>query len=144
MPGPTPKPARTRRRANTPKTWGAATPITAPAAEAQDRELGIENPHPLVERMWATVQSSAEARFYSPADWARLQMELWYANTLLCSGKPIGANAWTQVQRGLNAMLISPAEKRRAAIELKPVGPDADRDAAVSMMSTYKAKLKPV
>ena len=54
------------------------------------------------------------------------------------------AVAWQQVQRGLTDMLISPAAKRRAAIELAPPSPDADEVAAVSMMSTYRSKLKPV
>jgi hypothetical protein len=63
------------------------------------------------------VQTSAEARFYSEADWARLRLELWNANELLSSGKPITGNAWATVQHGLNAMLISPAEKRRCVVE---------------------------
>ena len=41
-------------------------------------------------------------------------------------------------------MLISPAEKRRCAIEVKPLGPDPDEDAAVSMMSGYRQKLQSV
>src|SRR6476660_8654199 len=139
-----PKPASKRRRTNKPRTWGAAEPITAPAADAQDRELGIADPHELVSRMWATVQESCESRFYSEADWARLRLELWNANELLTSGKPITGNAWATVQHGLNAMLISPAEKRRCAIEMKPVGPDADEDAAVSMTAKYQRKLRSV
>ena len=70
-------------------------------------------------------------------------MELWFMNAMLSSGKPIPANAWRQIQHGLTEMLISPAAKRRAAIELKPPVPDRDEIAAVSMMSTYKDKLKP-
>jgi len=139
-----PKPASKRRRTNKPTTWGAAEPVTAPAAEAQDRELGIEDPHQLVASMWTTVQESFESRFYSEADWARLRLELFNANEILTSGKPITGNAWATVQHGLNAMLISPAEKRRCAIEVKPLGPDPDEDAAVSMMSGYRQKLQSV
>src|SRR6476660_7361225 len=139
-----PKPASKRRRTNKPKTWGAAEPVTAPAAEAQDRELGIEDPHQLVARMWNTVQESCESRFYSEADWARLRLELWNANELLTSGKPITGNAWATVQHGLNAMLISPAEKRRCAIEVKPPGVDADAVEAVALVGQYRQRLKPV
>jgi hypothetical protein len=143
MPGPAPKPQRRRR--NVPKSYGAAEPITAPAAPHHDRELGIDNPHQLVTGLWTALQTSAESRFYSAADWERARFELWHANALLTSGKPIPGNAWAAVQHGLNAMLVSPAEKRRCAIELKPPGPDdPDEIAAVSMMSTYKSKLKPV
>src|SRR4029077_14460925 len=88
MPGPAPKPPTKRRNRGTPKSWGAAEPVTAPAASTQDRELGIEDPHQLVASMWTSVQNSADSRFYSEADWARLRMELWNANELLSSGKP--------------------------------------------------------
>ena len=128
-----------------PASYGAAEPVTAPAASVQDREFGIEDPvHKLVADMWQVVQNSAESRFYSEADWARLRLELWNANEILTSGKPITGNAWATVQHGLNAMLISPAEKRRCAIEVKPIGADPDEDAAVSMLGTYRSKLQSV
>ena len=144
MPGPAPKPPSKRRRYNKPKSYGAAVPTTAPAAGIQVRELGIENLHPLVERMWAALQTSAESRFYSEADWERTRWELWNANEIMRSGKPISGNTWSGVQHGLTELLVSPAAKRRAAIELKPPVPDTDEIAAVSMMSRYQSKLKPV
>jgi len=124
-----------------PKSYGAAQPTTAPAAHVQDRVLGLEDPHPLVESMWNTVQSSCEATFFSEADWARLRLELWYANEVM--RKPT-ATAWQQVQRGLSDLLVSPAAKRRAAIELKAATPDRDEIAAVSMIAKYRQVLKPV
>jgi hypothetical protein len=140
--GPAPKPPSKRRNRGTPKSWGEGAPVTAPAAPAQDRELGIDDPHQLVADMWQVVQTSAESRFYSAADWARLRLELWNANELLSSGKPITGNAWATVQHGLNAMLISPAEKRRCAIEVKPIGADPDEDASTSMVGNYQKKLR--
>ncbi len=141
--GPAPKAPSKRRHHNPPASWGGANPTTATAASAQDRVLGIDGTvHYLVKSMWDALQSSAEARFYSAADWERARFELWHANELLTSGKPIGANSWARVQCGLSAMLISPAEKRRAAIEVRPVGPDADTEAAVSMVGKYQQKLQ--
>ncbi len=141
--GPAPKPASKRRRRNVPKSYGAAQPTTAPAAGVQDRELGLEDPHPLIVSMWENVQTSCEATFYGPADWERLRLELWYANTVMASGRPTGP-AWTVIQRGLNDLLVSPAEKRRVAIEVRPSGPDADENAAVAMIGRYRQQLKPV
>jgi hypothetical protein len=141
-PGPAPKPASKRRRRNTPRSYGAAKPTTAPAAHVQDRVLGFDA-HPLVVDMWATIRESAESKFYSHADWERVRWELWYANTAMRSPR-LSGQSWAQIQHGLNDLLISPAAKRRAAIELKPPGPDTDEITAVSMMSEYKAKLKPV
>ena len=94
--------------------------------------------------MWTVVQESCESRFYSEADWARVRMELWNANHVMTSGKPIAGNTWAGIQHGLNEVLISPAAKRRAAIEVRPTGPDTDEIAAVSMMSRYQSKIKPV
>jgi hypothetical protein len=68
-------------------------------------------------------------------------LELWYADATM--RKPTGS-AWQQVQHGLNALLISPAEKRRCAIELQPPGPDPDADTAVAMIGRYRQQLKPV
>ena len=143
--GPVPKRSDKRRRRTPPASYGAATPIEAPAAEVIDHELGLENPHPLVERMWDTVvQESCESRFYSPADWMRLRLELWHANELLTGTRQLTPTAWAAVQHGLNAMLISPAEKRRCAIEVRPSGPDADENAALAVIDRYRQKLKPV
>jgi hypothetical protein len=71
----------------------------------------------------------------------KVRWELWFANETM--GRPT-ANAWQQIQHGLNELLISPAAKRRAAIELAPPGPDVDEVAAVSMIGKYRSKLKPV
>ena len=111
--GPAPKPASKRRRRTPPRTYGAATPVFAPAAPHQDRELGIDNPHKLVADMWTVVQESCESRFYSEADWARVRMELKNANHVMTSGKPIAGNTWAGIQHGLNELLISPAAGTR-------------------------------
>jgi hypothetical protein len=88
-----PKPESKRRRRNVPKSYGDATPTTAPAATPADRVLGIENPLPLIASMWKTVQHSCEAAFYSETDWQRLRLELWFANRAMASGRPSGS-AW--------------------------------------------------
>jgi hypothetical protein len=145
MPGPAPKPPSKRRRANKPASYGAAEPITAPAAANDgDRALGIDDAHPLVKSMWDAVRDSCEARFYSEADWVRLRFELWNANKAMTSGRPISGHTWASIQHGLTELLLSPAMKRRVAIELQPSGPDTDEVAAVSMIGKYRQSLKPV
>ena len=143
MPGPAPKPPSQRRRRNTPASYGAAQPTTAPAASPGTRELGIDNPHPLIASLWHTVQTSCETTFFSDGDWARLRMELWFADLVMASGQP-SAKAWAAIQHGLNEMLISPATKRRIGIEVRPAVDDPDADAAVAMIGRYRQSLKPV
>ena len=55
----------------------------------------------------------------------------------MCSGRPVSSNPWGAIQHGLNELLLSPAVKRRAGIELPPQGVDVDADAAVSMVGKY-------
>lgn len=62
----------------------------------------------------------------------------------MTSGRPISGHTWAAVQHGLTELLLSPAVKRRVAIEVKSSGPDEDENAAVSMLGTYRSKLKPV
>jgi hypothetical protein len=112
-----PKPDSKRRRYAKPKSYGAATPTTAPAADpTTTRVLGIDDPHPLIASLWDTAQDSCEAAFFSETDWERLRLELWFANHTMACGRPSG-QAWIAIQHGLNE-LLSPAVKRRAGIEV--------------------------
>ena len=137
--GPAPKPPSKRRRVQIPASYGLAEPIKAGNA-GQQPELGFEA-HPMVARMWVSLADSVESRFFSAADWDRAAWELFNANQLFTGAKSWTPAAWSQVQRGLSELLVSPADKRRAGIELKAAASDPDEDAAVSMMADYQEKL---
>jgi hypothetical protein len=144
MPGPVPRPDSKRRRYAKPKSYGAAQPTTAPAADSTTtRVLGIDDPHPLIVSIWDTVQESCEAAFYGDCDWVRLRLELWHANREMASSLP-SAQAWSAIQHGLNELVLSPAVKRRAGIEVTSQGVDTDEVAAVSMVGKYHQVLKSV
>jgi hypothetical protein len=87
-------------------------------------ELGIDDPTPQISDLWSALQVSAEARFYSDADWHRVRIELAFGDGLmrrLLDGEPVSATRWQQFQNALTELLISPAAKRRAGIETQPV-----------------------
>jgi len=107
------------------------------------RTLGLDDPHPLTAALWGVVQTSCEAAFYSEADWARLRLELWFANRTM-AGEQVHANAWSAIQAGFSEMLLSPAVKRRAGIELKRQAADADEAEAVAMVGKYRQQPKSV
>jgi hypothetical protein len=138
--GPAPKPASQRRRRNTPKSYGAAEAVVAGQGDEQP-PLGFDA-HPLVTDLWAALAQSVESSFYSAADWQRARMELWFADRSMASGQP-SANAWAAIQHGLSEMLLSPATKRRAGIDVRPTT-DADADAADKQIARYKRVLKSV
>jgi hypothetical protein len=65
-------------------------------------------------------------------------------NQAMRSPRPPSGHTWAAIQHGLTELLISPAAKRRAAIELQAPSPDPDENAAVSMIGRYRQSLKPV
>ena len=136
-----PKPPSQRRRRNKPASYGAAEPVLAGQGVGQP-PLGFDA-HALVADLWAALAQSVEGRFYSAADWQRARFEMWHADKLIRSGAPT-ANQWAALQRGLDELLISPAVKRRAGVELRPQGVDADADAAVAIVGRYRQSLKSV
>ena len=127
--GPPPKRAAQRRRRNTPASHGEATPTPQLPASPAPTELGFDA-HPLIAGLWEQLRHSVEPKFYSAADWQRVRIELHYGNQLLSCRRIPGAQAWSAFQSGLNTLLVSPADKRRAGVEMKPVGEDEDEVAA--------------
>jgi len=138
-----PKRDSVRRRANKPKSYGKADPTTGAAATARP-SLGIVDPEPQIAGMWKALQTSAESRFYSESDWERVRAELSYGNTVLAkinAGEMVSSQAWKIFQDGLTELLISPAAKRRAGIELKPAS-DADAVAADAKVLELASRLQ--
>jgi hypothetical protein len=140
MPGPPPKRSAQRRRRNKPKSYGAASPLAFDAAEAPEA-LGFEA-HNLIEGLWSALRESVEGQFYSAADWQRVRLELWFGHQLVSGGRAPGAQAWSTFQSGLQALLVSPAEKRRLGIDARPTVVDNDELAAVASIANYKRMLE--
>lgn len=139
MPGPVPKRGDQRRRRNIPKTQEVSgVDSTGVAVDAPP--LGFIA-HPLVTDLYGSLAGSIEGKFFSPADWQRARLELHYLNELLQAGRVPGAQAWSAVQAALNSLLVSPADKRRAGIELQRRTSDPDEDAAVASIDEYRQRL---
>jgi hypothetical protein len=115
--------------------------MKAGQAARQPPALGITRPHPIIAALWDCLSDSTEARFYSVADWQRCRSELHYGNRLLRGRNKPPAAAWSQFQKGLAALLVSPAEKRRCGVELEPPDPGED-EAVVLQIARYQESLK--
>ena len=63
---------------------------------------------------------------------------------VMTAGQVPSANMWATIQRGLDELLVSPAVKRRAGIELRRKGVDADVVAAGEQIARYKRVLKSI
>lgn len=135
MSGPPPKRPDQVRRTNKPASYGEAEHVQLDEeASAPPLELGIPGVDEMVLDLWESLRDSAEARFYSEADWHRVRLELRYLNAVL-SRKVPSSEAWKTVQMGLNTLLVSPADKRRLGIELKRRVGDEDDQAADEAMA---------
>lgn len=139
---PAPKPPSQRRNRSTPKSYGGAEPVEASGVAAQP-ELGFDA-HPLVVDMWAALGGSVESKFYSGADWQRARWELWFADTAIRGDESLTASKWAQIQHGLSALLVSPADKRRAGIELRRAVADPAADAADVKVADLAERLRAV
>jgi hypothetical protein len=120
---------------------GVAEPTVAGPGDEQP-PLGFDA-HELVTDLWAALAQSVEGQFFSTTDWQRARLEMWHADKLVRSGQPT-ANQWARMQHGLDELLVSPALKRRAGIELRKHAADADEDAAVSLVGGYRQALNSV
>jgi hypothetical protein len=107
-------------------------------ATGEQPELGFEA-DPLIGDMWLALGDSVEGGYFSAADWQRARMELWFANKVVSGVEAATASKWATIQDGLSALLISPADKRRAGIEMKRKTSDPDEDAAVVQLAEYQA-----
>lgn len=139
--GPVPKRESERRRVNKPESHGQAE-TTAAFASGRPDGLGFDA-HPIVQDLWDVLSDSAEAAFYSAADWQRVRLELYYASHTL-SAEKISSMAWSAVQSGLSELLISPADKRRAGIDMKPQTVDPAADAADVKVADLAERLRAV
>ena len=138
------RPSQRRHRAK-PRSYGAAEVTEAPAAP-KIPPLGIAEPTPVIADMWEALQTSAESRFYSTADWQRVRTVLTHGDALmaaLAAGGKVNAAAWKSFQDGMTELLISPAAKRRAGIEMKPVT-DNDEAEAEAQIAELQSGLRAV
>jgi hypothetical protein len=141
--GPAPQRDSQRRRRNKPVSYGAAEPVMTEAAAFRP-ELGIVDPTPQIQELWDALQGSAEARFYSDADWHRVRIELAFGDRLvatLLDGGNVSGTKWQHFQNALTELLISPAAKRRAGIETRPPV-DLQGDAAEAKIFELAERLK--
>ena len=107
------------------------------AAQLDDRiDTPSSAPEPAVDL--ADVVGQSHARFAVEVAAAGAH------HLMMTAGQVPSANQWTTIQRGLDELLVSPAVKRRAGIELRCKGVDADVVAAGEQIARYKRVLKSI
>lgn len=128
MPGPIPKRSESRRRRNKPENEGGVQLLRAPGAR-ENYEVPSPDPdwHPVAARIYKAAKQSGQARFYEPSDWA----VLWWLCDEISAYKMRtrqhgGAMMLQALLSGLNGLVLTEGERRRARIELTREGGESD------------------
>ena len=102
-------------------------------------ELGISDPHPLVEEFWEALKASGQSKYYEPSDWVYAKFTLHMINQGLNTGR-LGAAHLQQYNVMLANLLVSEGERRRARLEIER-RPDGLGDGKVlSASERFKAR----
>lgn len=149
MPGPLPKPASQRRRRNKPKSYGEADAVMVASRPVKKPSLSLpfadpaEKPHKLVSSFWRVLRSSeVDTSFWTAADWQRARVTMWFLDKQLKRPGPTGAQAMDSIMKQFDALLVSPAEKRRLGIEIK--AHDDALPPEVAIMENYRSRVNAV
>jgi hypothetical protein len=109
----------------------------AGTVEAPDL-LDLEDAHPLAVNLYESLRSSGQARYYEPSDWARAQLLVWSLSKMLHTGRP-SAMLLAALQKDMDALLVSEAERRRVRMEIERGAPDDSAERAkVAQMEAYR------
>mgnify|MGYP006971734668 FL=1 len=113
VPGPVPKRSDQRVRRNK-----VVTPIDRVPARGRVVKpvLGFEA-HPLVERLWDSLQESAQTRFYEPSDWAWASVVLHDLDRYLRRPQPSG-QMFTALESAMSRLLVTEGARRQLRVEV--------------------------
>lgn len=112
--GPVPKRSDQRIRRN---TEGKTEKVAAIGAVTTP-ELGLEDPHPIIQDLYRSLTESAQSRFYEPSDWQFARFTLHFANKLLTADRP-SAQMLAAVNTMLSNLLVSEGDRRRVQLEVE-------------------------
>jgi hypothetical protein len=134
VPGPPPKRSSQRRRMNKVDIDHVEMAGTVEAPDLLD----LEDAHPLAVNLYESLKASGQARWYEPSDWARAQLLVWSLSKMLNTGRP-SAMLLAALQKDMDALLVSEAERRRVRMEIERGAPDDSAERAkVAQMEAYR------
>lgn len=135
--GPPPKRSEERIRNNV-QEWPVEKVQVTGVVEVPD--LGIPDPHPLVEEFWEALKTSGQSKYYEPSDWVYAKLVLTLINSSLIRDR-IGAAHLQQFNSMFSNLLVSEGDRRRVRLEIerRPFGA-VETDTVVKASERFKAK----
>lgn len=136
MPGPVPKRSDERRRRNKSdvETLTGTAGVVAVAPEAD------EGWHPLAVDWFRSLAESGQAQWYQPSDWQQARVWAELLSRQLMSDK-MNSQIITAWSAGATELLTTEGARRRARVELARAAHDADEEASVTLLDSYRADL---
>lgn len=140
--GPAPNRSDQRRRRNKP---AAGDPTKAPGAAEVVRPDADPDWHPVARAWFESLAGSGQSRFYEPSDWAAavvlaesMSRELKPQQVVIGTGddtrielveQPPSGAALAAWLKGMTGLLVTEADRRRSAIELRRAGDQGSEEA---------------
>jgi hypothetical protein len=135
MPGPPPKRDVQRRRVNPP----AKGPADKATSDGMVRGPKLIGTHSAVgRRFWVALQSSGQAQFFEPSDWAAAELVVLAIDSFV--RKP-SSMMLAAIQTGMTNLLVTEGDRRRARLELERLGSEGG-EGDVSWLDDARRRLR--
>lgn len=136
--GPVPKRDDERIRRNL-DPMGPVDKITVIGAViAPELELG--EVHPLVSDLYASMQTSAQSKFFEDSDWQIARLAMHELNRHLTGPKP--SAVFLQVLSSmLSSLLVTEGDRRRVRLEIDRNQNDGQQAAVISIADRFRERL---
>lgn len=134
MGGPVPKRSSQRRRRNAVVVDHVEVPgsVVVP-------DLDLVDAHPLAVSLYESLKASGQCRYYEPSDWQRARIMCHLLSQQLKTGRP-SAMFYAALQRDMDSLLVTEAERRRVRVEIDRVVEDQDERAALDSLHDLRAR----
>ncbi|MFE1321602.1 hypothetical protein [Kitasatospora phosalacinea] len=139
--GPIPERSEARRRRNRPDGPEPVQAPFGPPAELPDLPEPDMLWHPIASDWYLSLQSSGQAQFYEPSDWATARYAAELMSRLLMSDKAPNGQLVAALNSVMGTLLTTEGDRRRARIELERKPAARAVPAGVTAIADYRAAI---
>ncbi|MFI0465342.1 hypothetical protein ACH347_14795 [Saccharopolyspora sp. 5N102] len=101
-------------------------------------DLGLDDPHPLVEDWYRALTESAQARYFEPSDWQTARFVAHTMDRYVRSARP-SSQMFAALMSAMSDLLVTEGARRRVRVEIERG--QAQEKASVSAIEDYKKQL---
>lgn len=136
--GPIPERSEARRRRNKPDGPEPVQAPPGPPAEIPELPEPDGLWHPIASGWYLSLQTSGQAQFYEPSDWATARYAAELMSRVLLADRPNGQLV-SALNSVMSTLLATEGDRRRARIELERKKTSQEVPAGVTALDDYRA-----